>query len=257
MDLLIGFIMQNSQSKLLKNWTEGAENYSNLIQLELNGFQREAWLNIIHEYCGQQGELKVLDVGTGPGFFSIIMAKAGHKVTAIDCTDAMVDVAKKNFEAYQVDVEVMQGDSHCLPFPDDHFDLVISRNVAWTLLDAKQGYKEWLRVLKPGARTLIFDANWNRYLFDDALNQKNSEDIEAYTERFNEKPAGYSDAMLDYRKSMPMCQKIRPQWDLDALVTLGYSELTCLTNINERVYDEKRKVLYRSTPMFMIAATKP
>ncbi|WP_206073606.1 hypothetical protein [Proteus alimentorum] len=66
-----------------------------------------------------------------------------------------------------------------------------------------------------------------------------------------------TDAMLNYRKSMPMCQKTRPQWDLDTLVARGYSELTCLTNINERVYDEKRKFLYRSTPMFMIAATKP
>lgn len=33
--------------------------------------------------------MKILDVGTGPGFFAIIMSLAGHEVTAIDCTQAM------------------------------------------------------------------------------------------------------------------------------------------------------------------------
>lgn len=28
----------------------------------------------------------------------------------------------------------------------------------------------------------------------------------------------YTDAELDYRRSMPMCQRIRPQWDFDPLL---------------------------------------
>ena len=47
--------------------------------------------------------------------------------------------------------------------------------------------------------------------------------------------------------------KIEPQWDLETLVTLGYSELTCLTN-NERCMTKSVSAL-SSTPMFMIAAS--
>ncbi|MFR0786904.1 MAG: methyltransferase domain-containing protein [Vescimonas sp.] len=35
-------------------------------------------------------------------------------------------------------------------FPNDTFDLVISRNVVWTIMDAEKAFREWRRVLKPG-----------------------------------------------------------------------------------------------------------
>lgn len=38
---------------------------------------------------------KILDIGTGPGFFSIILAEAGYQVTAVDYTEAMLEEAKK------------------------------------------------------------------------------------------------------------------------------------------------------------------
>ena len=46
-------------------------------------------------------------------------------------------------------------DSHQLSFDDNTFDLLINRNVTWTLYDPEQAYKEWYRVLKPGGRLLI------------------------------------------------------------------------------------------------------
>ena len=41
-------------------------------------------------------ETKVLDIGTGPGFFAIILAEAGYQVTAVDYTEEMLKEAKKN-----------------------------------------------------------------------------------------------------------------------------------------------------------------
>ena len=41
----------------------------------------------------QGSPLNILDVGTGTGFFAILMAKLGHKVTGIDLTPAMLEEA--------------------------------------------------------------------------------------------------------------------------------------------------------------------
>lgn len=37
---------------------------------------------------------RVLDIGTGPGFFAINLALAGHEVTAVDVTEEMLQYAK-------------------------------------------------------------------------------------------------------------------------------------------------------------------
>jgi ubiquinone/menaquinone biosynthesis C-methylase UbiE len=239
-----------------ENWTGEAQDYSAHIQKELNSFLKRAWTGLIAEHAGTGGPLDVLDAGAGPGFFAIIMALAGHRVTAVDCTEAMVDAARTNAEQAGVSVLFSVSDSHALNFPDGSFDLVISRNVVWTLTDAARAFAEWRRLLRPGGRTLIFDANWNRYLFDDEARARRDEDIRACVQAFGAPPAPHTEAMLEYRRSLPMSRRVRPQWDLAALVDAGYKTVYCDTNINDRIYDEKKKIVNRSTPMFLLVAEK-
>nr|WP_269849318.1 class I SAM-dependent methyltransferase [Methanosarcina horonobensis] len=40
----------------------------------------------------------MLDVGCGPGFFSIILSQAGHQVTGVDCAAGMLERARLNAE---------------------------------------------------------------------------------------------------------------------------------------------------------------
>lgn len=246
----------NTGNALLKNWTNESENYSTIVKGELASFQKRAWTDIILEHTGKTGVLDILDIGTGPGFFTILMASAGHRVTAIDCTEAMIAVARANAAEAGVTAAFTIADSHDLPFPEGRFDLVLSRNVAWTLRDAEKAFAEWRRVLKPGGRVILFDANWNRHLFDDVQKRRYDADRAAYAEAFGEEPPTLTPDMIEYRKSMPMCRRKRPQWDLAALVDAGFSTVRCDTNINDRVYDEKRKILNKSTPMFKIVAEK-
>ena len=58
-------------------------------------------------------------------------------------------------------------DCHNLNFPDETFDMVICRNITWTLDDPQKAYKEWLRVLKKGGRLLVSDACWYLHLYDE------------------------------------------------------------------------------------------
>ena len=45
-------------------------------------------------------------------------------------------------------------------FPDATFDVVVSRNLTWTLPHAEEAYREWTRVLKKGGVLLNFDADY-------------------------------------------------------------------------------------------------
>jgi 2-polyprenyl-3-methyl-5-hydroxy-6-metoxy-1,4-benzoquinol methylase len=227
------------RDKLLNNWTVEAANYSASVNKELHSFKRQAWLDLIRENTRTREALDVLDVGTGPGFFAILMALDGHRVTAIDCTESMIAQARTNAEREGAKVNFILADSHATDFPNETFDLIISRNVTWTLLDADRTYCEWKRILKPGGRVVIFDANWNLRLFNEEVMKEYEQSMEDYRRLFGEEAPGHTEAALDYRRDMPMCRRIRPQWDFDALLRAGYRKITCDLAISPRVYDEK------------------
>ncbi len=246
----------NREQKLIRNWTDSSNDYSNSVKEELNSFKKQAWTNMILDHSEKRTGMAVLDVGTGPGFFAIILSQAGNKVTAIDCTTAMIEEAKANAKDEGVTVDFRVADGQNLEFEDQCFDLIVSRNVAWTLIDAERAYGEWQRVLKPSGKIMIFDSNWNIRLFNEDYLKRYEEDQQEYERLFGEKPPQYTAEMIEYRKSMPMCQRIRPQWDFDALVRLGFKKIYCETSIGDRVYDEKQKVRYHSSPLFMLVVEK-
>ncbi|MDR2433931.1 MAG: methyltransferase domain-containing protein [Treponema sp.] len=244
------------REKLLANWTAGTAAYSAIVNRELHSFKRAAWLDLIRKNAGNGGMLNALDIGTGPGFFAILMALEGHRVTAVDCTESMIAEARLNAEREGASVNFMLADSHATDFADETFDLIISRNVTWTLLNADKAYSEWKRILKPEGRVLIFDANWNRRLFDEKVLKEYERSMDDYQRLFNEKVPDFTEAELDYRRSMPMCGRLRPQWDFDALLRVGYRKISCDMDIGRRVYDEKELVKYRVNPMFLLIAQK-
>ena len=141
-------------------WTERAHSYSAQNLAEMNDWRRDAWRELILEHAPKKECLRILDVGTGPGFFAINLALAGHKVTAIDVTEHMIWHARRNAESYgaEVDFQVQRGEF--LPFEAGSFDLIVSRNVIWNLEYPEQALEEWERVLAPGGRMIYFDANW-------------------------------------------------------------------------------------------------
>ena len=113
------------------------------------------------------GSPKILDVGCGTGFFTILLAKEGYQVTGTDLTPEMVEKSRLLAAEEGVDCTFLQMDAELLSFEDHSFDMVISRNLTWTLPDVEQAYREWFRVLKPGGVLLNFDANYGMSDFTD------------------------------------------------------------------------------------------
>jgi SAM-dependent methyltransferase len=57
-------------------------------------------------------------------------------------------------------VTLQIGDAIAPDFPEATFDAVVSRHVIWTLRDPEAAFRNWLRVLRPGARFVAIDAFW-------------------------------------------------------------------------------------------------
>ena len=94
---------------------------------------------------------RILDAGCGTG--GTLQALRGHPRTwGFDYAPAALHFCRRRGLC-----NVVQGSILAIPFPDNHFDLVISNDVlcdAGTIDDA-QGLREIYRVLKPGGRVFL------------------------------------------------------------------------------------------------------
>ena len=153
---------------MARYWSQDAENYGNIIQDELASFRVEAWQKLLREKMSADTH-RVLDLGCGPAFFSIILAKMGLEVTGVDCAEGMLAQARQLIGLTGVSVDLQQMDINHLDFAAGSFDVIVSRNVTWTLSNPWQVYEECQRLLRPGGRLLLFDANWNMPLYDEEM----------------------------------------------------------------------------------------
>src|SRR5215207_5995944 len=105
---------------------------------------------------------QVLEVGCGPGHLSIRLARQyGLDVTGLDLDPAMIERARANADRAGDGDErrpsFLVGDVASLPFSDESFDLVVSTMSMHHWADPSAGMAEIDRLLRPGARALIWD----------------------------------------------------------------------------------------------------
>lgn len=252
--------MKDLLSEIESYWTTRAEGYSEVNHKELNGMQKGAWLKVLKSQFPEKAkeELKILDIGTGPGFFPVILAEAGYRVVAVDYTQEMLDTARKNAGEFCGNITFYKMDAQNLEFEDELFDVVISRNLTWNLKDPERAYREWCRVLKPGGRLLNFDANWYGYLYDEEKRRSYEEDRRSVeSENLDDHYLCTDiDRMEKIALQMPLSAINRPSWDRKLLKGNGFASVAVDTEIWKRVWSQEEKLNYHSTPMFMISAVK-
>lgn len=244
-------------------WTNRAPGYSGVNQEELATSQKTVWRELISLRIAARfpntnpKRIRVLDVGTGPGFFAIILAELGYQVTAVDYTASMLEEAKRNAGALAEKIDFRQMNAEELSFRAASFDVLVTRNVTWNLPNPEKAYAHWMRVLKPGGLLLNFDANWYRYLWDEnyqaahALDRKNLQDSDVRDET-----AGTDvDAMEAIARQTPLSRIHRPAWDLDVLRGMGM-QANADTEIWKQVWTREERINNASTPMFLVEGCK-
>jgi len=251
-------------SELLKSieqyWTKRAPSYSDYVLKTVGNDWEELWVETLTANFPEESEepLRVLDIGTGPGYFALIFAKRGFDVTAVDYSGGMLEIAKKNAGEFASAITFARMDAHCLEFDDNSFDVIVTRNLTWNLEDPARAYADWLRVLRPGGRLLNYDANWYAYLFDENKNMEYERDRMNTIRKGVTDHSYYEDGkiMEGISANLPLGRLNRPQWDMVTLLNLGFSKVSVDTTISNILLNDEEKINYASTPGFLICAEK-
>jgi len=109
------------------------------------------------EALGPERGDRWLDVGCGAGNLAELAAGAGARVTGIDLSPRLIDVAKERAEAGGYDIEYHVGDAENLDVEDASFDKVTSSVGMIFAPDHDAVAREIARVTRPGGH-LAFSA---------------------------------------------------------------------------------------------------
>lgn len=235
------------KQKITKYWTKRSDSFQEQRRAELHDDIAQRWLKEILQYVPKK-RLKILDVGCGSGFFTILMAQQGHEVIGVDLTADMITRARELAAEEKADCTFQVMDAENLEFADEAFDMVISRNLTWTLPDAERAYSEWLRVLKKGGCLLNFDAN---YGISDCSDTSQLPQNHAH----NQLGFELLQECEEIKRQLPISSYQRPAWDAGTLGKLGAAELKIDFHVSQRIYIEKDE-FYNPDPLFMIYVRK-
>jgi ubiquinone/menaquinone biosynthesis C-methylase UbiE len=96
----------------------------------------------------------MLDVGTGTGRAGLALARRGARVTGVDASAEMLEVAARRAASERLDVRFFRADAHHLSFADRTFDAVVCLRVLMHTPDWRGSLRELARVT---GRHLVID----------------------------------------------------------------------------------------------------
>lgn len=106
------------------------------------------------------GEVLFLAMGTG---LDIPAFPPGKRITAIDISPRMLEVAAPRIAAYEGEITAKVMDVHAMSFADGSFDQVFTSCTFCSVPRPVDGLRQLRRVLKPGGELLMFEHTGSRY----------------------------------------------------------------------------------------------
>ena len=104
---------------------------------------------------------RILDAGTGTARIPILICqrRSAWHITGIDLSQNMLKIGAENVRQARLEAQIQLEyvDAKAMPYPDRHFDMVISNSIVHHLPDPLPFFKELKRVLKPGGGIFLRD----------------------------------------------------------------------------------------------------
>tara|TARA_Y100000748_G_scaffold191936_1_gene160732 strand:+ start:53 stop:721 length:669 start_codon:yes stop_codon:yes gene_type:complete len=103
---------------------------------------------------------KIFEPGSGGGMTCANFAQRGFEITSMDLSDNALRKGISLFKSLSLNAKFFVGDLFKLPIKDEEFDIVFNQGVMehfrLAKLDASDGVKEMLRVLKKDGTLIIY-----------------------------------------------------------------------------------------------------
>ena len=243
--------MKDWTDRVRDYWTARAHDFSEVRKNELHSEMGALWLREMNGFLPQDRSLDILDVGTGTGYFALLLAGEGHRLTGIDLTPAMLAEAEETAKEAGQEITFLLRDAQDTGFAGESFDAVVTRNLTWTLPEPEKAYREWFRLLRKGGVLLNFDASYA----DNVRNQNQSASCISpsgvyghvgVTPELARENAGITLAM-------PAGAHERPRWDLELVGRLGFSSCGAREDAGRRILGERD---LSDAPLFLLWAVK-
>jgi SAM-dependent methyltransferase len=116
---------------------------------EADYLDHETWIRPAMARLGEVEGRDILDLGCGHAMASVVLARRGARVTAVDLSGRYLAEAGRRAEANGVPLGLAQADGERLPFADGAFDRVWG-NAILHHLDLDRAADELHRLLRPG-----------------------------------------------------------------------------------------------------------
>jgi SAM-dependent methyltransferase len=100
--------------------------------------------------------MTVLELGCGTGSFTRELARSGADVVAIDVSPELLEIAKANCSAPNVQYQIQNA--YALSYSEGRFDSVVGSSVLHHL-EIKEALRDVYRVLKPGGTIYFTEPN--------------------------------------------------------------------------------------------------
>jgi SAM-dependent methyltransferase len=154
---LLNAYVQPHNQRAAAIWSAGGKDYD-----QISRGSADAIEHCVFRLDPRPGE-QVLDLSTGTGWASRLVARRGSAVVAVDIASDLLDAARARAAAERLRIDYQLADAENLPFEDATFDAVISTFGIMFANRPAMAAAELARVCRPGGRialtTWLSDSN--------------------------------------------------------------------------------------------------
>jgi ubiquinone/menaquinone biosynthesis C-methylase UbiE len=200
--------------------------------------QKQTWLDTLQRNLNCPKGAKVLDVGCGTGFLSLLLAELGFAVTGVDLAREMMAEGQKKAVERDLEIEFINGDAESPPVDAQSFQAVVSRHLLWTLPDPERAVANWMKLVVPGGRVVVIDGVWVSRGAGAKLQYKLA-DLIAFL-KGNPRHSSWEKTYVNDPAELPFMGGAEPERVVELFNRVGFDKVD-MDNMSEVVRAEKKQ----------------